>query len=82
MQIRLEKIDPSKRQQRFYVMHIAQTLFGEWCLIREWGRIGTKGGQRLVNYVASRAEAEAALYKRAAQKGRRGYQLRETLRTF
>lgn len=78
MHIRLEKIFPEKRQHRFYVMQVTRTLFGEWCLIREWGRIGSAGGQRMVDYTASKAEAEAALGKLSDQKCRRGYQLRET----
>lgn len=48
MLTRLEKIIPVKRQRQFYTLSIGQTLFGEWCLIREWRRIGVAGGQRLV----------------------------------
>lgn len=54
MFVRLEKICPEKRQRRFYAMSVARTLFGEWCLVREWGRIGTAGGQRMVDYTATR----------------------------
>ncbi len=75
MQIRLEKIDPAKRQHRFYVMYVTRTLFDEWCLIREWGRIGSRGGQRMADYVASKADAEAALNKLSSQKCRREYHL-------
>ncbi|MFD1156703.1 WGR domain-containing protein [Roseovarius aestuarii] len=73
MQIRLEKIIPEKRQHRFYVMQVTRTLFGEWCLIREWGRIGSAGGQRMTDYVTSREEAQAAHTKLSKQKCRRGY---------
>ena len=73
MFVRLEKISPEKRQRRFYVMNVARTLFGEWCLIREWGRIGTAGGQRMVNYTASIGDAEAALARLCQQKYSRGY---------
>ena len=45
MLTRLEKINPGRRQKRFYLLQVTQTLFGEWCLIREWGRIGMAGGQ-------------------------------------
>lgn len=78
MFVRLEKINPAEHQRRFYVMNVAQTLFGEWCLIREWGRIGSAGGQRLVDYTTTKVEAEAALDKLSAQKCRRGYQRRDT----
>ncbi|MEL7204730.1 MAG: WGR domain-containing protein [Pseudomonadota bacterium] len=77
MFVRLEKINPAERQRRFYVMNVAQTLFGEWCLIREWGRIGTAGGQKMVDYMNTQEEAEAVLNKLSAQKCRRGYHARE-----
>ena len=73
MFVRLEKFNPAERQMRFYVMYVAKTLFDEWCLIREWGRLGSAGGQRMVDYAGSKEEAEAALGKLFAQKCRRGY---------
>lgn len=73
MWIRLEKVDLARRQQRFYILHATQTLFGEWCLIREWGRIGTKGGQVKVDYLTSGAEALVALEDLKSKKVRRGY---------
>ncbi len=82
MQIRLEKIIPKKRQHRFYVMQVTRTLFGEWCLIREWGRIGSAGGQRMTDYTASKKDAEAALAKLFDQKRRRGYHLCEAQHVF
>ena len=39
----LYRIDPGKRMRRFYRLDVQENLFGEWCLIREWGRIGTGG---------------------------------------
>lgn len=38
--VRLQRIDPAKNKRRFYVMKIQPNLFGEWELVREWGRIG------------------------------------------
>ncbi len=77
MFVRLEKTNPAERQRRFYVMCTARTLFGEWCLIREWGRIGSAGGQTMIDYTETREQAEAALGKLSAQKCRRGYCQRE-----
>ena len=73
MQIRLEKINPFKRQRRYYVLDISLTLFDEWCLIRKWGRIGTAGGQVKVDYLPSRSAAEAAMERLKAVKNKRGY---------
>ncbi len=61
MWMRLEKINPGRRQKRFYLLQVTQTLFGEWCVIREWGRIGNAGGQQRVEYHRSKAQAHAAL---------------------
>ncbi|GLQ29176.1 WGR domain-containing protein [Sulfitobacter pacificus] len=73
MRYRLEKIIPAKRQRRFYELSVSQTLFGEWCLTREWGRIGAKGGQKMVAYLASEQDAIVALRQLKATKTRRGY---------
>jgi predicted DNA-binding WGR domain protein len=42
----LEKVDPSRRMMRFYAIWIAPTLFGEWAMVREWGRVGSPGRLR------------------------------------
>jgi predicted DNA-binding WGR domain protein len=73
MMVRLEKINPFKRQYRFYELSTGQTLFGEWCLTREWGRIGAAGGQKKVDYLTSKEEAELALADLKAAKNKRGY---------
>jgi predicted DNA-binding WGR domain protein len=39
----LIRIDPPNSVRRFYRMEIMPSLFGEWSLIREWGRIGQAG---------------------------------------
>lgn len=62
--------------------NITQTLLGEWCLIRERGRIGSAGGHWVVGYRKTKEEAEAALDKLPAQKCRRDCRQHETHRTF
>ncbi|RWK63665.1 MAG: WGR domain-containing protein, partial [Mesorhizobium sp.] len=39
----IEHMDASRNMARFYAMSIDETLFGQTCLIRRWGRIGTTG---------------------------------------
>jgi len=73
MQVRLEKINHVKRQRRFYVMQVTRTLFDEWCLVREWGRIGNAGGQRRTDYLDTEDEALSALALLKGTKSRRGY---------
>lgn len=54
----LRCIDPERNMARFYSMSVQPTLFGEWALLREWGRIGSAG--RLVQRQFA-SEQEAAL---------------------
>ena len=72
-QVHLEKINHVKRQRRFYLLGVVRTLFGEWCLIREWGRIGAVGGQSMNAYFESREDCEAELQKIKSTKVKRGY---------
>jgi predicted DNA-binding WGR domain protein len=39
----LRRMDPGRNMARFYRMDIQADLFGEWCFVREWGRIGQAG---------------------------------------
>ena len=43
MQTYLEKRQPAQKMARFYRMAVMPNLFGEWTLLREWGRIGQGG---------------------------------------
>ena len=57
----LEKVEPKQRMLRFYSLHVAPTLFGEWALVREWGRIGRPARYRLDWFdSASEPEGQAA----------------------
>lgn len=73
--VRLEKRVPEKNQHRFYRLLLAPTLFGEWSLIREWGRIGHPGTVRIESY-ATEADAAAEFNRKAREKERRGYVIR------
>lgn len=39
----IERRDTDRNMARFYAMSIEETLFGQPCLVRRWGRIGTNG---------------------------------------
>ena len=54
----LTRTDPTRNINRFYVVGITPTLFGEWALLREWGRRGSPGTLRLHSY-RRREEAHA-----------------------
>jgi predicted DNA-binding WGR domain protein len=68
----LHRIEPEHGIRRFYSLMIERDLFGTIRLVRNWGRIGTKG-QDLVEIFADEIEAGQALEALAALKRRRGY---------
>ena len=68
----LYRIDRAKRMHRFYRMDVQPDLFGQWCFLREWGRIGSTGQTRSVPFPTPH-EAETALNKQRRAKERRGY---------
>ena len=68
----LHRIDPQQGIRRFYSLMIERDLFGTIRLVRNWGRIGTKG-QELVEIHADEIAAGQALEAIAMLKRRRGY---------
>jgi len=71
----LDRRDDSLNMARYYVLSVQQTLFGESALVREWGRIGSRGRRRL-DVHGSDAGAGEALDAWLERKVRRGYRLR------
>lgn len=69
----LEKRDPARNMQRYYRVSVTPTLFGEFAMVREWGRLGQRGGSRMECWFASEEEARHAVQAMAAAKRRRGY---------
>ena len=66
----VHRIDPEQGIRRFYSLMIERDLFGTVRLVRNWGRIGTKG-QELVEFHADEIEAGHALEEFARAKRRR-----------
>ena len=69
----LRRVDPETNVHRFYALMIERDLFGHVVLVRRWGRIGTRGRERMDPHPDEMAAAEA-LASLAAAKRRRGYQ--------
>ena len=69
---RLIKVVPTENKRRFYAMRTLPTLFGDWALQREWGRIGS-GGRLRHDLYPNEVEALSALTRLAQTKMRRGY---------
>ena len=55
----LRRIDPDRNMARFYTMSVQANLFGEWCLLREWGRIDSSGRLVAGGFASERAAARA-----------------------
>ncbi|MCF6371258.1 WGR domain-containing protein [Rhizobium halophilum] len=68
----LTRVDKDRNMARYYVMSVQPTLFGEWSVVREWGRIGRGGQVRLGNY-RDPDDAKAAIANLQQSKIRRGY---------
>ena len=76
--LRLERRDPAKRMLRFYTLQILPNLFGEWGLLRAWGRIG-RGGQLRVEWFTTQQEAVKAMQVLERAKRKRGYREKQTM---
>ena len=68
----LHRIDPARNMARFYRMSSTPSLFGDICLVREWGRIGRPGRIRIDLYERAE-EAIAAREALSLVKRRRGH---------
>jgi predicted DNA-binding WGR domain protein len=74
-QIYIERIDTARNMARFYALQISLSLFGEACLTRRWGRIGTTG-QVMVHHFEREEEAVRLFLDLMRQKRARGYRPR------
>ena len=79
--ITLFRSDPARNMRRFYCLDVQPDLFGAWCLVRAWGRIG-RSGQLHSMPCASEAEARAALDRQRRRKERRGYCQQSNIAAF
>ena len=66
------KVDEQRNMRRFYSLDAQPTLFGEWCAVQNWGRIGSKGKEKLM-YFKSWDEAQAFLTAERLKRRKRGY---------
>jgi predicted DNA-binding WGR domain protein len=68
----LYRINPQANMARFYAVTIQPTLFGEWTLVREWGRVGRRP-QCLINTYTTLTDAAHATNQLIERKKQRGY---------
>ena len=70
--IYLTRSDPAHNISRFYALRLQPDLFGQVCLVRKWGRLGSTGTVRCEVH-ATEAGARSALHDRIKRKWNRGY---------
>ena len=70
--VHLRRIDPAQNMRRFYSLSVQPTLFCGASLIRDWGRIGTRG-QTIMETFDTADDADLALDRLERSKRRRGY---------
>lgn len=70
--LHVQRIDAAKNMARFYRLAIEPTLFGNVCVVRSWGRIGTRGQER-VEFFENETEALFLFLEILKAKRRRGY---------
>ncbi|AEI04546.1 hypothetical protein OCA5_pHCG301020 (plasmid) [Afipia carboxidovorans OM5] len=68
----LRRVDPARNMARFYTIAVLPTLFGTHSVMRCWGRIGSKGRQR-IDLFECESEAQYAFDRLLQAKCRRGY---------
>ncbi len=68
----LYRLDPTRNMRRYYRLEIERDLFGAWCVVREWGRVGRAGQVRSAPF-PTLSDAEAAMARQQRAKERRGY---------
>lgn len=74
----VERSDPSRNMARYYAMSIEPNLFGDICLLRKWGRIGTRG-QMMVHHFRREEEAVRLFLDLLRRKRKRGYRPRASM---
>jgi len=68
----LTRTDPTRNIDRFYVVQVMPSLFGDWTVLREWGRPGSPGTLRLSSY-ERRNDAEITQQHTIKRRLQRGY---------
>jgi predicted DNA-binding WGR domain protein len=71
--VHLIRIDPACNMRRFYRLDVQPDLFGGFAVVKEWGRIGARGGRVAGEWHLTVALAVAAVQRQAKHKRRRGY---------
>jgi len=67
-----QRIDASRNMARYYMLSIETTLFGEIAVVRAWGRIGRRGGEKSEVF-STEQKAASHFLELARKKRQKGY---------
>ncbi|MGV1760567.1 WGR domain-containing protein [Rhizobium sp. A41-96] len=67
-----QRIDKTRNMARYYALSMQPTLFGEISVVRCWGRIGKRGGEKAELFTTEK-EAIAYFLELARRKRAKGY---------
>ena len=70
--LHVQRIDAARNMARYYRLAIEPALFGNIAVVRNWGRIGTRGQER-VEFFETEMQALSLFLKILRQKRRKGY---------
>jgi len=70
--VTLQRMNPTKNVSRCSRLDVQPELFAPWCLVREWGRIGSPG-RIMMQPFSTRAHAAAEAARLHRRKTRKGY---------
>lgn len=62
-----------QKDTRYYSCTLCQNLFGEWVIVRRWGRVSALKGQTLEQYCSSYDEGLRLLVEIEKRRMQRGY---------
>jgi predicted DNA-binding WGR domain protein len=70
--LHVQRIDAARNMARYYRLAIEPTLFGNIAVVRNWGRIGTRGQER-VEFFDTEMQALSLFLEILREKRRKGY---------
>jgi predicted DNA-binding WGR domain protein len=74
---RFVKVDPEQSQYRWYTISWGPTLFGDWAVVRSWGRVGADWAQCKSEVFEDGESACTEAEAQARRRLKRGYRLVE-----
>lgn len=67
-----QRVDASRNMARYYMLSIEPTLLGDVAVVRSWGRIGSRGGEKSDIFSTER-DAASHFLELVRRKRLRGY---------